>query len=391
MPTSNIIKVAIISDLHAVQCNKDEHKNTFLTTAIPEVDCQKHPISGLCKLIKNENLTADLVICCGDLGDQADPGGIRYGWKQVKRVQRELKASVLTTTSGNHDVDSRSKYNSDPWYTLKNLQPPFPSPKQALKNSFWSNYWFSNNHNGVRIVNLNSSAFHSNKFQSKHGFVTEELIAQLRERLESEAPGLINILVCHHHPQRHMELRLGAHDDMVNGQLLLDLLGNSKYGDWLVVHGHKHHPKITYASGGANSPVVFSAGSVSAKIFPDLGVRNQFHIIEFPIKRISELGLVGTFRTWEWTYNRPWDAARTGSGLPFIGGFGIREYRLLASRIKKVASRRSFISWQEVERKLPEVNYLLPRDLKSLLDVLKSDHALNSFLNEFGMPRQIGK
>jgi hypothetical protein len=67
------------------------------------------------------------------------------------------------------------------------------------------------------------------------------------------------------------------------GQFLLDLLAYDSNGDWVVLHGHKHCPKISYAAGGVTSPIVFSCGSIGAKLYPELNgnVRNQWYLLEF--------------------------------------------------------------------------------------------------------------
>ena len=48
-------------------------------------------IGGLLKLIRDEKLKADVLLCPGDIGDKADPAGIEYGWKALHRVAEALK------------------------------------------------------------------------------------------------------------------------------------------------------------------------------------------------------------------------------------------------------------------------------------------------------------
>ena len=66
---------------------------------------------------------------------------------------------------------------------------------------------------------------------------------------------------------------------MVNGSLLLSLL--ERFGFQLVVHGHKHHPKLSYAAGGGASPAVLASGSLAAIATPILATnaRNLFHLV----------------------------------------------------------------------------------------------------------------
>ena len=108
---------------------------------------------------------------------------------------------------------------------------------------------------------------------------------------------------------------------MTNGSLLLELLGSGEFGRWLVVHGHKHHPKLTYASGGAASAVIFSAGSLSVDIQHELQghSRNQFYLIDLPLNEIAKGRFVGRIEAWDWTNGRGWIPAGPSSGLPSSG------------------------------------------------------------------------
>src|SRR5450759_3743692 len=89
---------------------------------------------------------------------------------------------------------------------------------------------------------------------------------------------------------------------------LIDLLGDGNLGQWLIVHGHKHFPNIAYSAGAAQSPVVFSCGSFSARLSPELQTRarNQFYIIEIPLKKVKVLGLVGKILAWDWSAGKGW-------------------------------------------------------------------------------------
>jgi hypothetical protein len=140
------------------------------------------------------------------------------------------------------------------------------------------------------------------------------------------APSKINVCLCHHHPQKHDELELGDYDDMQGGQRLLDLLGSGEFGEWLVVHGHKHHPKLVYSQGGATAPPVLSAGSLSAFLPPKTygSAANQFYVVEFDEQSIHDFGLVGLVRAWDWDFGNGVRAATGRSGIPSTCGFGYR-------------------------------------------------------------------
>jgi hypothetical protein len=89
----------------------------------------------------------------------------------------------------------------------------------------------------------------------------------------------INLLVCHHPPGVHGEHDLGEYDFIHNGDGLLRCLEH--HGAWLVVHGHKHHGRISYAQGSNAAPIIFSASSLGFCLdVAKPGVRNQFYILD---------------------------------------------------------------------------------------------------------------
>ncbi len=382
------LTIAIVSDLHAVSSDSKDHENTYLTSSMAVAN-DKNPVSSLCRLVDEENLKADALVCCGDMGNIADAGGIRYAWKQIHKIKNHLKTKNLIATCGNHDVNLKTP--STRWKTLKTLNPLFPSNKYKTRNSFWKSHYFIQENKNYRFIVLNSAAHCTNETELGHGYISENVIQEIAFKLKRKPKKLINIFVCHHHPHKHMEKDLGEYDEMRNGQLLLKLLGDSVIGDWIVIHGHKHHPKIQYASGNSSAPTVFSAGSLSAKINCKLGVRNQFHIIKFPFKDIQSLGPVGIFKTWEWGYTEGWRPSKSESGLPYIGGFGFRKYNSLAKDIKKILGRKPFISWNDIKKKIPQVQYLLPDDLKSLLESLEEVYKINYLLTPDLEVAQIGR
>src|SRR5438309_6514993 len=103
------LKVAVVSDLHAHD-SKDIDTSTWpshLRISLPESEPSKHPISALTQLIQTENLTADLLLCAGDMGDKAQQAGIQYAWKTIHQLGGKLGARLVAATSGNHDLDSR--------------------------------------------------------------------------------------------------------------------------------------------------------------------------------------------------------------------------------------------------------------------------------------------
>lgn len=389
------LSVAIISDLHAFDPNADlegEVPPSHLEIGAPDDEPHQHPIPGLKRLIEQqENLQADILICCGDMGDKARPAATRYVWDQVNHLRRSLGDALLVATAGNHDVDSRYKYNDfDAKGVLQSLRPPFPLADESRNDKYWArNFVLLSNH-VFRIVLLNSSAYQGGRPEEfHHGRVSQRTVDAIGEELEAEDPPPINVLVCHHHPYKNDDHPAENYSEMQGGDALLQLLGSGDYGRWVVVHGHKHLPRLRYAAGGIASPVVFSAGSLSAVLYPELQTRarNQFYLVQFPWGRLEELGLevAGTFRAWDWISAKGWQPATPSSGLPGRGGFGYRpEAEAVAAEIAAIIADRPFSSWDDLLDKDPRLEFLAPEDLDVLKRRLNRVHSVELVQDEHG-------
>jgi hypothetical protein len=371
----SVIRIAVVSDLHA----HSEAKNTpsFLDLRDVATPVLQHPVLALKELISSGGLTADLLLSPGDLGHQASTLGIRYAWNELQDLGIQLGANLVTATAGNHDMDSRhlhTEFAAD--RTLKSLTPPFPLPEPQW-DKYWARHFAVVEEDSYRLLLLNSSAYHGNQPNEKnHGRIDTFTLEQIENQLKASTSRNLNILLCHHHPHQHSEIKLGEDDVMKNGQLLLDVLGSGKYGHWIVIHGHKHHPKVTYAAGGSVSPVVFSAGSFSVKLPMQLAsvARNQFYILEFDAASQKSLGFVGKISSWEYAHGRGWNPSNeNGSGLPSRCGFGWRgDPSLLAAKIETRLGDEKILLWKDILHGVPEISYLIPQDFSVFWSTLKA-------------------
>ncbi|HEX8281899.1 MAG TPA: metallophosphoesterase [Pyrinomonadaceae bacterium] len=399
------LRVAVLSDLHAYDHLGDAPMPpSSLCTTDVEDQVYHHPVASLLNLIDADGLQADILMCCGDMGDKARPAGIKYVWDKLQIIKAKLGADLLAVTAGNHDVDSRFQYTEyDAKGLLQSLVPPFPLDDLAQSNKYWARNYVALTKDDYRIVILNSSAYHGHRDgEFEHGRISPKTVEALKlelEVMERDHPKSVNILLCHHHPHKHMDIEDDDYSTMEGAHKLLQLLESGEYGNWIVIHGHKHHPRICYAAGGSGAPVIFSAGSFSATLYPDLasqGVRNQFYIIEFPLSKLAELGLglAGTFRAWDWSKGKGWLRASDRSGLPSIGGFGNRENvdSVATSIATYFASRTEFwLPWEEISGALPTIKYLLPNNLELVLKRLEVRHGLKVTRDSDGFPAQIGQ
>jgi len=390
-----ILSIAVASDLHAYlpsDLDPNERPPSKLSLADPEDNPTSHPFSALYDLIKKDQLTADLFLCPGDMTDKANPQGIKYAWEKIHTAGKLLGAPLTAATVGNHDLDSRGKTRAEtPKELLDQLDPPFPLPGEALINEFWANHFTVYQGENYTLVLLDTCAKHTDKAELERGYITKHTITKLTKKLDSAQSRQINILLCHHHPHQHSELSLGDRDVMKNGQLLIDLLALN--GNWLIIHGHKHFPKLSYAAGGASSPVVFAAGSFSGNFGceAESRTRNQFHLIDVVHYEDKPFALYGAVRSWYWAAGSGWLKSTGGAtGMPAVTGFGARLHpselaKLVAARMTRSKLKR----WEELCQTIPELRFQLPQDYLLFKQVLAKDHRLH-LVEENGTPLQVG-
>jgi hypothetical protein len=391
------LKLFVISDLHAFDGNSggpEARADDFPSHLNIAAASGHNPLTSLEVLIKSENLTADALLCCGDMCDKAYPSAISYVWDKLQLIKVQLTAPTLFATLGNHDLDSRYKYiNYDAKGYIQLLTPGFPVADEGHSNRFWAKHFTVFDSPDMRTVILNSSAYHGCNDEYKHGRIADSTLSMLRDTLKTTPKRDVNLLLCHHHPLRHAEVPIEDYSEMKNGAGLLKLLGSGEFGSWLLVHGHIHYPKIEYAPGGAASPVIFSAGSLSAQLYSSYGpkVRNQCYLLELPVDEIRSFGLVvGRFKAWDWTPGIGWIPARVNSGLPHYGGFGCRESAVrMAKKVRAAFSGKpNRLDWNHLEAQIDDLSFVLPQDIANLRTELKSQHQISVLVDEYGRPQQ---
>jgi predicted phosphodiesterase len=398
------IRIAVVSDIHAAIPTPDGMAASYASTAPNTSSSDRDAILSLEKLINDETLAADYLICAGDLADRANPTALNYIWAKLHSLAELLRAHLIAT-SGNHDIDSRfSESDFDARGILRNLKPPYPLGDHKLNNEYWSRNFTILRPPGLRVVVLNSCAYHGANPDPKaaeylHGRISNFTLSDLRGALNEEPTDQrINILLCHHHPHRHQDIELADYSIMEGGEKLIDALRDAPMRPWLILHGHKHHPRLMHGAGGALAPLIFGAGSLSAKLHGDFTgrARNQFYIIEFDPDRASELDLevAGQIFAWDYKLGQGWAPAKSESGLPARSGFGysISQMRREAKKVADFLDGKDGVTdWKSVKSALPYLAYVLPEEIVSLAKELRTTHGIGVVFGDDGEPIQLAR
>jgi hypothetical protein len=387
-------RVLVISDAHFFNPQYFQHvihggarsePPSRLSTDAALGDRKANPFHALIHLARQGAINASAVVCCGDLTTCADPTAMNLGWLQLHRLAAELGAGEPIVTVGNHDLDSRFKTSAtSPQRILRFLDPPFPTADVRASASYWSSgYCVMDRVPDVRFVLVNSCSLHGYQTEKErqldHGAIPEQIFSQLPDDLASRSPAQINILVCHHHP---VEIELPPEDKSVvtNGDQLIKLLSDLSPPNWMILHGHRHLPKVHYANSSATSPVIFSAGSLAANLH--LGIQgraaNQFYVLD--IESDSGAGIRGRYEAWTWDqYEGDWRKGEDTLALPGQGGFGYRpDPTVAASRIAQLlpAQPGTALTWHAIEDQECDFKYLLPQHRSPVLAQLETLHGI---------------
>jgi len=150
----------------------------------------------------------------------------------------------------------------------------------------------------------------------------------------------------------------------------------------LVLHGHKHLPRIKYD----DNLVVFCSGSFSSlENVQPFNNKNTFHIID--ILRKNHL-CKGVVNTWVYTYNEGFNKPDSKTLFPANTGFGFPE-----RDVKDFADQiiRHFNSWysdtkyevylmfKEVLTEFPDISYLTPREQDDFTMYLHDKYGLEIY------------
>jgi Icc-related predicted phosphoesterase len=398
---SDILKIAVVSDLHFQPKSliQDNGKSSWLT--IESNTINNNFWDSFTDVIRDDNITADLLLCPGDITTYANKEGLHFAWQKLNELRELLKCEVLAAATGNHDVQSRPKLITneirdlnqvnDLTENLKNLVPTYPlvemngceqKAHERRVHYFGTDYIIYDENEDYRLVIFNSCSRHTSKpSDHERGHISKSTLDWLKNSLTKvydPNDKKISIFVCHHHPIQHDDHNSGSYDFIQGGAKLIEELNN--FGSWIIIHGHKHHAKISYHTVGSKKSVVFAAGTLSSHK-DTLGVEfaNQFYILS--IDKNSLRGtLSGTVTAWSWMGNK-WGVSKSTKDGVYTGvGFGdVGCIETLAESISCEMKELVIpLKWDELVGKFPQLRNFVPKDFQMLeMHLLHLDIDLN--------------
>ncbi|TQI71436.1 3',5'-cyclic AMP phosphodiesterase CpdA [Gramella sp. Hel_I_59] len=360
------MKLCIISDLH---CTEKKGNSSFFYSDIPDVPINQNPISSILKKIGEDKSThSDIVLCLGDLGDKAYKQGIKSAWEGLNRIKNEMNAEILIGIPGNHDVNSRKTYVGEkPFEYIENFSINFPTPDKESNLKFWQEGYCIYEFKDFEILMINTVLNHIDEASAGISEISHRTLEAIEEELNSDEQK-IKICILHHHPIKHSNIENWRDADSLDrGDTLLTILNRYNYD--LVIHGHKHQPRIVERDG----LTIFASGSFSS--FENLqgtGFKTMFHVVD--IKSKSK----GKIFSWEYNIQNGWEVELNHRFPPEIG-FGERvNLNTLAKKIKTTfdSFNSDAVLYESVMLANPELDYMTPETLIKLGDLLNKQFNL---------------
>jgi predicted phosphodiesterase len=326
----------LISDIHASDIDPASSKApSYVSSYKSSSGSDLDPIAELEKLVRQENLAPECILCPGDVTNKSMPAPFSYAWKKLDDLAKSCNAKLISTV-GNHDVDSRYKSNAyDPRGFAMSLVPKIPTADRTHFLEYWAENFTLISYEECNILSLNTAAFHGAgrdaTAEIEHGRISEATLVAIEAALKCIPSKQVNILLCHHHLIRAEPSDSELRGQTRGGEKLIQLLSDDD-GAWIVVHGHKHIPDVFYAPGGSNAPVILGCASFSAQINQDAQNKNpnQVHLLICDPDGANAAGLTsaGQIISWTWqpgvgwrkaqgcTACATWSVLGTGPALP---------------------------------------------------------------------------
>jgi predicted phosphodiesterase len=391
MPADANIELAVVSDLHChgAQDFAEKRRESYLIASDARVPAGRHPIQSLISMIRSTGLQTDGLLCAGDLGHRASREGMVQSWSHLNELARELRTERLVCTLGNHDVASRGR-GQDPFQHARVISPDFPSDNDAANNQFWAHGFYVDALSPwLDVIVINTAHHHFDEAEARHGTFAEAEITALQEALRSREPKR-RVALLHHHPVLHSVPGYDSSDVLPTGDTLLRVLKEADCR--VVIHGHKHYPRLKREIIDGASMFIFAAGSLSAYLNElSSRTRNLFHSLHLRYDSSNELW--GSIRTWEFHFAEGWGPCTVNSAaFPHEAFFGPPASADLPTRISEAvrASGERYLDSAHLRSTFPEVSGLLPDEVRNLINLVTSAGDLKPDLDEFGALLGIG-
>lgn len=402
------MRIAIIGDPHFEVLSEANTQSSFIKLDVNgnfiHRSAIENPWIGLGELISESGKNIDALICAGDMTVKANGTGLKKAWGELLALGSQIGATHTISATGNHDVLSRTNTDvrANPvrgmsetkgvFEPLKLLKPTYPLVEHGqnkliehkdIRTRYFGNGLALLEAETYRIIILNSCCEHGpDSWMYERGAFPDSAFEAITDELNNATTNKINLLVCHHPPHSHSDEESGVYDFIDKGDRLIQALDNHG-GSWMIIHGHKHQGKISYAQGSSISPTIFSAASLGFHVDgAPHNQKNEFYCLDIELDQNQCLR--GHVNAWEWHFGIGWAVISDQSKAIFNGcGFGNRSANV-NSIATQISNRSLPYSYRDLLNCMPEFNYLTPKDMGLLKKRLESNHNITIETDQAG-------
>ncbi|WP_167631098.1 metallophosphoesterase family protein [Mariprofundus ferrooxydans] len=388
-------KIAIISDIHIGAHARCADLNPHST----ESHVANNFIDKFLEFIKGEAITADYLVVSGDISTKCMRQEFLHAEKVILEIADGLcvKQDRVFFVPGNHDVDwdvlnlRRQEKSPEDISDLRIKQRYDPikfvdffrsrNSASELNGLFEDPYIASWDLDDVCFIGYNS-AWHDEPEQVNHpGLVDPQHLNALTDLLKGKSlDEKVKIFITHHHliPQDEPDFKTDF-SVMQNVEGLLDIL--DKYRFDVVIHGHKHYPRMKpYDHGRSNHRmVVIAAGSFSAALGTHLDyTANMFHLLTTEGRHAVDRTIQGKLNSWAYSEARGWYTNKEEIGVNPCEPFGYYNslpilYKEVVDRINNAFTTSDNIKWSKLLEYNSDLQYVGSRIMKALCEKIEED------------------
>jgi len=349
----------------------------------------------------------DMLCLTGDISNTAHAEEFVFADRVAQRVASVLGVpdNRIFFVPGNHDVH---------WPVME-LKPPSFWARHRYAPLFQDSLTFSRRHGLAKtgslmeepffvaweeadaiVIGINSAAYDGPTAKPHNGVIRQRTVEAVDQYLGSfpKTDKRLRLCLLHHHLEQYSEPIPDTHDPSiaVNAENLVNALSRHRVD--LVLHGHKHHPRLGARQSGNEHPLVsVCAGSFSAVLHPLYydGIPNLFHVINVDGREAGTDRIFGKVDTWTFTNNQ-WRAASGVKGLYASEAFGSAatpaeiEANVRNCLVRRLATEQ-VCTWQQLVLDCPSLDLVRTDVVYNILQSVSEE--LNCELN--GDRQVIGK
>lgn len=378
-------KIVVFSDIH---CGYYSRTDSFSVPGAKRQEASNSNSkleSGLIELLKSQK--PDYIMIAGDLTSIGSPQEYSACEKEILKLANEigLTSDRIICCMGNHDVDYNIvnlwdredllkedivNYRKEKYQKIASavslfcLESISEYPPDLKGPAPFSGVYEANDF--VAFV-LNTGWLCGPTQEYSHGKLSEPQLLWFEAMLNHYRDDTRKkVALMHHHPFNYPYPIVGSEISQIEeGPEIVELAEN--YGIDLVIHGHRHHPKVKTELSGVGSPVTFlCAGSLSVNASHRCGgeIPNTVHFIDLDKGR-------DYFLLYNYSYTDPegWQVMNNKQATPMDGVMKVGKVFDRHICVEKVLEFKSedFVSieWDKLDECLQFMRY------QELLDLFR--------------------